>query len=391
MARSDADGKEPTIEEINNGEVAKFQGFSTTDGIPSKGTQTADEAAAHAAQAALKDGKTGVAPKPKTAGKVVAAEGDEEDDEHVEGDEETAEAKAARELAESKLTDKQKAAKALQTKLGGKDAKHRSANDRIGQAVAKQRAAERERDEERGARRAEMDELRREIATLKGGLTTPKDGAKQPVDKDAPRATDYEYGELDAAYIRDLAIHETRKAIAVERTAQTAERQTDAQRREAQEFTAKAKVFEAAGLEKFDDFGEVVVQGAKDGVWPLDKPFGDLMFESELGPDIAYYLATHVEEAKKIMAQSPAGQARAFGRLEATFSSTTLDAAEQDEETDATEAGQAQQQQVHKPAQARTSQAPPPPAKRARGAGGKTQVSADTNDFSAFERLAMGQ
>lgn len=396
MARSDTDGKEPTIDEINAGEIAGFKGFATTDGIVSTGAQTPEEAAALAAQAALKAGKTGAAaPKPAkiTGGKVAGAEGeedeDEEDDEH-EG--ETEEAKTARLAAEAKLTPAQKAAKALQAKVGGKDAKHRSANDRIGQAVAKQRAAERLLDEERGARRAEMDELRREIATLKtGGLTPAKDGAKPPVDKDAPRATDYAYGELDAAYIRDLTVYETRKAIAAERLADTATRQTADQRREAQEFTVKAKAFEAAGLEKFDDFGEVVVDGAKNNDWPLTKTFGDLMFESPVGPDIAYYLATHVEEAKKIMAKSDTAQAAAFGRLEATFSSTTLDAAEQDEDEQVDEAGQAQQQQVQKPAQARTSQAPPPPAKRARGAGGKTQVSADTNDFSAFERLAMGR
>lgn len=395
MARSDANGKEPTIDEINSGEAAKFQGFSTQDGIPSKGEQTATEAEALAAAAKLGGTKVaGTTPKP-AAGKVAGAEGGEEgeeDDEHGEGEEETPEAKAARELAESKLTPKQKDAKALQAKIGGKDAnKHRSANDRIGQAVKAQRAAERERDNERLERARERGEFEARLKALETRPLTADGKPAITIDKDAPRPSDYQYGELDSAYIRDLARYETRKELAAHTVSQTAAQQTVEQRREAQEFKAKTEKFEAAGFEKFDDFGEVVVQGAKDGMWPLDKPFGELMFESELGPDIAYYLATHVEEAKKIMAQSPAGQARAFGRLEATFSSTSSDATTQEEGTDEERAAAAAALQTKTPLQGRTTQAPPPPKQRARGAGGKTQVSADTNDFAAFERMASGQ
>lgn len=390
MARSDAIGKEPTIDEINAGEAATFQGFTTTDGVVSKGEQTAEEAAAHAAQAALKGAKAPPAAK-LTGGKVAGSEGEETEEEETDdsASNETPEAKAAREAAEAKLTPAQKAAKAIQAKVGGKDAKHRSANDRIGQAVAKQRATERELATEREERARERGAFEARLAALEKRPLTADGKSATVIDKDAPRAVDYEYGELDAGYIRDLAVYETRKVIAEDRKADTATRQTAEQRREAQEFTTKAKAFEVAGLEKFDDFAEVVVDGAKNNDWPLTKTFGDLMFDSPVGPDIAYYLATHPDKAKEIMAKSDTAQAAAFGRLEATFSSTTSDAAEQGED-EHVEAGQAQQQQIAKPAQARTSQAPPPPAKRARGAGGTNQVSASTTDFAAFERHAMG-
>lgn len=372
MARSDAVGKEPTIDELNAESAAQFKGFSTTDGEVSKGEATPEEKTALAARE-----------KQDAAGKVAAAKVEKDDD--AEG-EETPEEKTAREAAEAKLTDKQKAAKALQVKVAGKDApKHRSANDRIGQAVAKQRAAERALDEERGRRAAEMDEVRRELAALKAGaLTTPAAGAKPPVDKDAPRATDYEYGELDGAYIRDLARYETRKELAAEKATNTAATQTEAQRREAQEMQAKATKFAAAGDEVYDDFAEVVVQSAAEKVWPLSKTFGDLMFDSEEGPHIAYYLATHVKEAERIMGLAPTAQAAAFGRLEAAFSSKSSDATQQDNE----EQEQPEKVAAQKVTVGNTTKAPLPPKHLARGNGGKTQVGADTTDFAAFERLA---
>lgn len=392
MARSDAVGKEPTIEEINSGEASRFQGFSTQDGVVAKGEQTAEEAAAHAQQAALKGGtKVAGAASPKLAAQTVEDDDEEgDDDAAAAGAEETPEAKAAREAAEAKLTPAQKAAKALQAKVGGKDIKHRSASDRIGQAVARQRATERELATEREERARERGAFEARLAALETRPLTADGKAAITIDKDAPRATDYQYGELDSAYIRDLARYETRKEFAAQTATQTAASQTAEQRREAQALTEAKNKFEVAGREKFDDFDEVVVEGAQNNSWPLTKTFAELMFDSDLGTDIAYYLATHVEEAKKIMVQTPATQARAFGRLEATFSSSSADATQQENGAQAEQAGQAAQQQTKTPVQARTTQAPPPPNHRTRGAGGKTQVSADTNDFSAFERMAMG-
>lgn len=376
MARSDAVGKEPTIDEINATDMANFKGYSTTDGVVSKGEPTAEEKAA----------LTRMNAKPaETANEDTPA--DETDSATIE---ETPEAKAAREAREAKMTEKQKAAAAQQTKVGGKDAKHRSADQRIGQAVAKQRATERELATEREERARERGAFEARLAALENRpLTTDGKPVKQ-VDKDAPSPKDYEFGELDAAYIRDLAVHETRKAIADDRTKQTAAELTAQQRREAQEFQAKAQTFEAAGLEKFDDFNEVVVEGARNGDWPLTKTFGDLMFESDFGPDIAYYLATHVEEAKKIMGKAPPAQAAAFGRLEATFSSTSSDATQQNNDQQPNVQGQRTNgQQAQRSAAGSTTRVPPPPEHQARGAGGKTKVGADTTDFAAFERLAQ--
>lgn len=374
MARSDAVGKEPTIDEINAAETGKFKGLTMTDGEVSNGNQTKEEAEANERRAVLS------LPLPQGRAPAVKVAGDSEVEETAETEEpdeaETPEDKAAREAREAKLTDKQKAALALQQKIGG-DKKHyrNTAQERVQQAVARQREAERALATEQGKNAARFEALQRELDALKaGGLTTTTKPASV-VDKDAPRATDYEFGELDAAFIRDVAVYETRKVLAAERAADTARSQNETQTRAQREFAAQVSKFEAAGSEKFDDFAEVVVQGAQADQWPLSKTVADLMFESEVGPDIAYYLATHVEEAKKIMAKSPNAQAAAFGRLEATFSSQSPDAA--NDET---------QRSAQPVIAAKTTRAPPPPQQRARGAGGKTQVSTESSDFAAVER-----
>lgn len=366
MARSDAVGKEPTIDELNAEAAATFKGLTTTDGVVSDGAQTAEETAALAARAA-------VTPPVADADKAAPTE--------------TAEDKAAREAREAKLTPEQKAAQARQAKLNGGKAPHqRKAEDRIGQAVAKQRATERELATEREARAKDRGEFEARLKALETRPLTADAKPAKVVDKDAPRPADYEFGELDAAYIDAVVEYKTGKAIAQRLADQDRKAQTSTATAAQAEFEQKVSKFGTSGSKLYDDFADVVVQGARDGAWPLSATVGELLFDSEHGPDIAYYLATHVDEAKVMMAKTPTAQAAAFGRLEASFSSVSSDATAQDAE-------QVQAEQAPpKPAQqARTTQAPPPLPNRARAAGGKPSVSADTNDFAAFERLAMGQ
>src|ERR1700761_5565891 len=204
MARNEALGKEPTIDEINAAEMATFKGFSTTDGEVSKGEPTAEEKAAlarmNAEEAAKQQTATGAAEQATDEG----GEGEETDEQ------ETPEEKTAREAREAKMTDKQKAAAALQKKIGGKPGEkpRRSAADRVAEinaATREMRQAQRDLETARATgTSSEIAALKAEIAQLKAGLTGNKSGATTVVDKDAPRPADYQYGELDAAYIRDV-------------------------------------------------------------------------------------------------------------------------------------------------------------------------------------------
>lgn len=191
-----------------------------------------------------------------------------------------------------------------------------------------------------------------------------KDGEKEP------KPEDYEFGELDSRYIRALARYEADQRFAeleAKREERQQQEQLTAQQRAAQEkFQARIE----EGEEKYEDFHEKVVLGAEEGTWPLSQVLGELIVESEVGADIAYHLATNPDEAATVYRQSPLEQARYFGKMEAKFSAAPAAASEKE------------------PAKPKTPKAPAP-VDTPRGRGGKFQVTADTDDFAAFERVAQ--
>lgn len=258
-----------------------------------------------------------------------------------------------------------------------------AATKRVGKAVAKQRAAERRADVAEGrlqaldARLALLEQGKPAAAAVEG-LTAPAQPSTN--DSTAPDPSKFQYGELDSRYIAALARFETRKEILASRQAQDAQTATAEQTRSAAEFKTALTTFTAKGDEQYDDFDEVVIQGAKDGVWPLSSGLGQLLLTSDVGVQIAYELASNPKEAARISALPLARQAAWFGKREAELSS----------ETDATDAkpkpAKVDDLEPAKPI-VKTSQAPKPIV-GARGSGGKSSVSSDTTDFAAFEALA---
>lgn len=393
MARSDAIGKEPTIDEINAGEVASFKGFATKDGAVSDGAQTSEEAAVWGARAAAAK----AAPAARAAAKAPVAESEDGETPEQKAEREAAaespEDKAAREAREAKMTPEQKAAAARQAKASGPRPNKKTASDRVAEikaATAEMRSAERALAAlKQSVPNADIEALRTEIANLKAAQLTPGGKPATVVDKDAPNSATYEYGELDTAYIRDLARYETRKEFAANQAEQDRKAQTTTATAAQAAFEQKVSTFGTEGSKLYDDFQQVVIEGARDKAYPLSPTIGELLFDSEQGPDIAYYLASNPDEAVKLAAKSPAAQAKEFGRLEAVFSSTSQDAPVQEDQT--TEEGEEPPaRQVQTPPAAAT-RAPQPPQHRARAAGGKPTVSGATTDFAAFERLATQQ
>ncbi|MGH7489436.1 MAG: hypothetical protein ACREMY_28120 [bacterium] len=250
---------------------------------------------------------------------------------------------------------------------------NRSAQKRIDQAIGRQRAAERRAD----MAEANMGQLERRLAALETRPATVVDNTGKgatSVDANAPQPAAYEYGELDARYIRDLAKYEARKEIAEENTKRNTEQQQSTQTAAARERAAKIDTWAVQGSEKHDDFDEVVIQGAKDGLWPLSETLGQLLMESEVGHEIAYSLASDPKEARRIAKLTAARQAAWFGTEEARLTGDAASSGETDE--------------THKPA---VTQAPKPPQHKAKGSGESKPVSSDTNDFAAFEKLAQKQ
>jgi hypothetical protein len=248
---------------------------------------------------------------------------------------------------------------------------------RIDQATARQRAAERRAD----LAEANLLQLERRLAAMEaemrslrtGGVDTA--GKSTTSDPNAPQPSSYEYGELDARYIRDLAKYEARKELEAERAKTQSEAARQSAEAAARERATKIDAWaQAEGAKKYDDFDEVVIQGAKDGLWPLSATLGQLILESEFGHDIAYSLASNPKEAARIARMAPEKQAAWFGKEEARLA-----------------AGAASPGETHDDIQQKpkVTQAPIPPVHRAKGSGESNPVSPDTTDFAAFERLAM--
>lgn len=327
MPVGDAVQKIPTFEE----QLAEFKGFSTKDGEVASGEPTDEEKAAGEARDAAD-----AAAKSVAAGEPVT---DEKPEDEAANTEKTAK------------SEKDAAAKPQK----------KTAEERIAEVTRKYRAEQRERAA-----------LEQRIAALERGDTKPLTAAKAAAKDDAaPDPTKFQYGELDAQYIRALARYETRQELETAAKESKEVQQRDAAAREQREVAKQADAFKAKGAEKWDDFEEVVFEGAKSGEWPLSDALGKMLLTSEHGPAIAYHLATHPDEAETVFGKTPLEQAAWLGRQEAKQSPSSSGAAAK--------------------AAVKTTKAPLPPKEVAKGAGGNSSASEATNDFKAFERMAMAR
>lgn len=248
--------------------------------------------------------------------------------------------------------------------------KPQTAQERINELTRARREAERREAD----LRKQLEELRaaapKEAPAPKPEAPAPREAAKGP-----PRPEDFEFGELDAAYIAAVVDYQTDKRLTEFREAQQQERlraeEETRQRTVQQKFQQQIE----AGRQKYADYDEVVVQGAQAGTWPLSETLGLLLVESEVGDDIAYHLASNPDEAESVDRLAPVEQARYFGRLEAKFS--------------AARAAATGGESAVRPATTRAPRAPAP-ITSARGAGGRFQATAATDDFSAFEAAVTG-
>jgi hypothetical protein len=206
-----------------------------------------------------------------------------------------------------------------------------------------------------------------EAERLLGEATKSKEPVEAPaVDAlgEEPDPADYEYGEADAKYIKDLTAYTVRHEHAVIENRRALET----------EFTKIEEGYNArveAVAEKYPDFEDKVIKGAQgdNPTWVATPVMALAMKSADVGPDVAYHLATNPGESQRIAALSPLEQAREMGRLEGKFAF------------------------AEKAAPAPTPKipgAPTPPSTLTRGAGGKFRAAADTDDFAAFEAAHGG-
>jgi hypothetical protein len=234
------------------------------------------------------------------------------------------------------------------------DKKHRNkpAHKRIAELTAKQRQAERERDE-----------LRAEIDRLKAAA--PNDNQPQNTELKEPNPADYEFGEADPKYLRAVAKFEIKQELAQA----DAQRQQNEQRQRvshmANELDSQWQKKIEEGGKKYQDFDEVVLESAAAGEWPCPPLVAMAISASDHGHDIAYHLASNPDEATKLanLAQSDPFEAiRQLGRLEGKFEGANDNA----------------------PAR-KVTRAPEPASQRVRGSSGQFKARPDTDSLADFK------
>lgn len=214
----------------------------------------------------------------------------------------------------------------------------KTAQERIDEITAKHRTAERE---------AKYWQDVAEGRTKPNGGTPPKEEAK------APNPDDFDLGRSDERYIEAVidyrvkkGLDEVRGGVAQDLQVQAAERAWEAK--------------QEAARSEFADYDEKVTNGAHN--WPCSPDMAEAIRTSDVGGKLAYHLASHPEEARRIVGLNPYAQVREIGRIEASLESGTPPA--------------------------KTTNAPKPPGNQARGAGGAFTADGSTKDFAAFEALA---
>ncbi len=187
-----------------------------------------------------------------------------------------------------------------------------------------------------------------------------------------PKAIDFDFGELDAGYMEQMAEYKAevafrrREAKAEVSRAETAAETT---RQEAAATLEKNFLDNVVnpGKDLYDDFDDVVIEGGKAGDYQLTPTLVNLIAESDAGAKIMYHFASNPEESEKVANMSVERQAAYFGRMEARYSPSDEDA--------------------RKSRRTKASKAPKPPRAKSRGKGSGKKDNAATSDFSAFERM----
>lgn len=251
-----------------------------------------------------------------------------------------------------------------------KPKKKNSVQERINEAVGKQRNAERERD----ALQAELEKLRNKATeptpTPEKADDKPTDTMPKPDDVNEDGTEKYPLGEWDPAYNRAVtawSVKQELEAYKAEQAQKDAEAAEDAESRKALEalqstWTEQRNAaqerypdFEEKGLELVDTFGSIEPQ--------YGEYLSQTIMSMDHGADVLYYLANNLDVAQEIVDMGARKATIALGRLEAQFSDVG-----------------------EKEPSRKVTKAPTPPPSNRGSAVARPAVPVDTDDLRAFEQ-----
>lgn len=234
--------------------------------------------------------------------------------------------------------------------------------DRINDLTAKAREAER-RESVLQARLAALESKQPSAAEPKATPVTVQDDIVDPNTKNQDGSDKYPLGEFDPQYIRDLTRQTIQKEQALAnqaREAQDAERKTNEAKAQLQ---SNWETNVAPITEKYEDFYDKTVQ-LEDTFKNLDPEYSEYLASTikalDNGPDVLYYLANHLDEAKRFVAAGPVMATVALGRYAAMFDKGAAE--------------------TKNPV---VSKAPPPPQVN-KGSKARVNIPDDTDDLDAF-------
>ncbi len=214
-----------------------------------------------------------------------------------------------------------------------------TAQERIAELTAKRREAERDAEYWKAKALQPAPEARRPQA--------------QAADEDPePDPADYEHGEMDVRFIRDVTRREARLEFRSELAARDAHAAVQ----------SKFQTFEQRTAEQFPD-GEPEGLSVLKALPTLSQAITDVILTSENGPRLADHLGKNTRELNRLSALPPHLQAYELAKIEMKLSASPT---------------------------AKTATDAPPPTPQVRGAGGRFTASPDTDDFAAFEKQYPG-
>jgi hypothetical protein len=172
------------------------------------------------------------------------------------------------------------------------------------------------KEKSRAARKAERDiqrEIDQRIAEALKQNAPKQDAVQEAPTKPRPDqfATTEEYVEAVAEWKADLKVKSHFELT-------EKQRQEQMRQQHMQQVQQSYRKMEESAREKYEDFEEVAYNPSV----PITPAMAATIQESEMGPDIAYYLGKNTQEADRIARLAPFLQAKELGKLEAKLAST---------------------------------------------------------------------
>ncbi len=203
-----------------------------------------------------------------------------------------------------------------------KKPKQKDIDSRISSYAKRAKEAERLASEQR----TRIEELERQISGKQEKPAAKTEAAEsRPKRPERPKLADFDsydkFHEATEKYLDEFADYTEKLSDykLTQREAEAERKQLEAKQQESAKAVNKAWADrEADGRAKYDDYDEV----AHAADVPITPGMSAAIMESDIGPELAYYLGSNREEAERISKLPVASQIRELGKIEAKLSAS---------------------------------------------------------------------